>query len=198
MNQKIERMFHLFFELYSLENTTKLIDCIDNHLNKGVILSGVGKNWYICEKVAKTFISMGIPTQTLDPVHALHGDIGMIKEQTMIFISKSGSTIELVTLIKYLYDIKKKGIVNPKMVSISLKEPSTKDFMDICIYPTQNNIYEFDSKNIIPTLSINIIQMLLDWIGVTVFEKNPFLQERYPYNHPGGSIGNKLGTDKLI
>ena len=46
--------------------------------------------------------------------------------------------------------------------------------------------------------NFNIIQLLLDNWGIEIFESEPFLVERYKYNHMGGANGKKLGTDKLL
>ena len=56
----------------------------------------------------------------------------------------------------------------------------------------KSKIYEFDDRNIIPTLSINILQMLLDYIGVEIYEKSAKLIENYKFHHPGGIIGQKF------
>jgi arabinose-5-phosphate isomerase len=192
-------MFEMFYELKEHEQTDLLIDQIRINTEEGIILSGIGKNWYISEKVAKSYLSMGIKAHALDVTHALHGDIGLIRNQPIIFTSKSGKTKELLDLIKYLYHIRDLMVIRPIMIGIFLEHDSpAEEWLDVLIEPESKNVFEFDSNNIIPSLSINIIQMYLDWIGVQVFEGNVSLMNRFKYNHPGGNIGAQLDMNKEI
>lgn len=197
MNNKINLMFNIFEELMNNKTTKEVIDIISNSYKRGLIFSGVGKNWYVCQKINKTIISLGINSQTLDVVHAIHGDIGMIQNQFIFFISKSGKTEELLTLINYLVKIREKNIINPTLIGVFLENNSPIiDKLDYIICPKDfQELYEFDSKNIVPTLSINILQMLLDYIGIQIFENNSKLVKIYKYHHPAGLIGKNLNID---
>lgn len=194
-------MMNVFFELIESKETKEACDDVSCHYKSGVIFCGIGKNLYIAEKVAKTFLSLGIKANALDPVHAMHGDIGLIDVQTIFFISKGGSTKELIDLLKYINKVKKKYIgLDPYIIGLTLNyKPKFEKYLDICIKPRKKiNIYEFDKRNIIPTLSISIMQMVLDYIGVKAHENNNELVEKYKYNHPGGDIGKKLGSSELL
>ena len=203
---KIQSMFNLFFDLDNNENLNyikNLFKSDRNLLNNGFIFTGVGKNWYICEKLNKTFLSMGFKSQSLDPIHALHGDLGMVDGQMIFFISKSGNTEELIKLAKILRALKNQNIKKCIMVCICLNNTfENNGLYDYLITPSEkypkSNIYEFDNKNLIPTLSINIIQMVLDKFGVELFENCQDLIDNYKYNHMAGENGRKLGTDKLL
>ena len=202
--KKIKEMFKVFFDLKESKNYKGLMDLKDKILEDGIIFCGVGKNWYICEKVTKTFLSMGIPAQALDPVHALHGDLGMIRNQVVVFVSRSGTTEELLNLARVLQGIKKNNLCG-EVVLVGMflnNQLPYKDLFDILVVPgkkySPDKIYEFDQRNLVPSLSINIIQLLLDNWGIEIFESEPFLVERYKYNHMGGANGKKLGTDKLL
>ncbi len=197
MEVKIKKMFDMFFDLINNDKTLNLINLIHKS-KKEIILCGVGKNWYICQKIEKTLISLGIPAYSLDPVHAMHGDIGKINNQIIIFISKSGNTTELEILIEYLFKLKTKNIINPILVGLFLNNTINNKNLDFLILPSTSEIYEFDKNNLIPTLSINILQMVLDYISIKVFELNSDLMNNYKYNHPNGSIGNKLKNSRLI
>ena len=193
IRKKISYMTEVLLELLNDKKTDEIINFVFNNKEKGVIFCGVGKNWYIAQKLTKTFISLGIPAQALDAIHALHGDIGMINNQTIFFISKSGNTSELMTLVKYLISIKNKEIINPFLIGVCLNSQSKiKEFTDLFLCSKKSKIYEFDDRNIIPTLSINILQMLLDYIGVEIYEKSAKLIENYKFHHPGGIIGQKF------
>ena len=77
------------------------------------------------------------------------------------------------------------------------------DLYDICLHPdiTKYNgmhLSEFDSRNLVPSLSINIMQLTLDSLGVALFESDKELMENYKYNHLAGNNGKMLGGDKII
>ena len=68
-----------------------------------LIFSGVGKSGYIGKKMASTFSSLGLRSFFVHPVEALHGDLGSVKEEdAIVFISKSGTTEEILKLIPFL------------------------------------------------------------------------------------------------
>lgn len=203
--EKIQKMFNLFFDLNNnieLKKLKKYIITNQDILKKGFIFTGVGKNWYVCEKLNKTFISMGLKSQSLDPVHALHGDLGMIDGQVIFFISKSGKTKELINLAKVLKELKNKNIKSCITVGFFLNNQLKNEYFDYMIIPSekypQNKIYEFDEKNLIPTLSINIIQMVLDKFGVDIFESFSELVNNYKWNHLGGENGKILEVNTLL
>lgn len=203
MTTDIEEMIKIYEELLLQNNTEILTDYLSRNYKKGIIFCGVGKNWYIAEKLCKTTLSMGIPAQALDATHAMHGDIGMINDQLIIFISKSGETKELSILINYLHKIRDLGIINAKFASVFLnKHSSLIKKMDphFSIYPKTEvkEIKEFDFKGLVPSLSINIIQMFLDKIMTKIFDAHIELRNRYKYNHPYGAIGKELGMDKML
>ena len=203
--EKIQEMFELFFDLDENKELERLREYIKEHneiLDKGFIFTGVGKNWYICEKLNKTFLSMGFKSQSLDPVHALHGDLGMVDGQIIFFISKSGNTEELINLAKTLRSLNTKGIKKCIMVGFCLNNEFKNTLYDYIIIPSKkypkDKIYEFDDRNLIPTLSINIMQMVLDKFGVDLFETMPTLIENYKYNHLAGENGRRLGVNNLL
>lgn len=171
------------------------------------VFSGVGKNWYICEKVVKTFISMGIQAQALDPNHALHGDLGMLKadgEKVLVFVSRSGTTAELVKFAKVVKALKERGILTHlETVALFLnKSKPNAELFDTWIFPDDSTalsaIYEFDERDLVPSLSINIIQMVLDLFGVLLYEGHPELVAGYVYNHLSGGNGEKLGGAAIL
>lgn len=171
------------------------------------VFSGVGKNWYICEKVVKTFISMGIQAQALDCTHALHGDLGMLKtddDKVLVFVSRSGTTGELVKMAKVVKALKDKDILgNLETIALFLNPSKpNNELFDEWIVPDDlrelATIYEFDERNLVPSLSINILQMVLDLLGVILYEGHDELVGGYVYNHLSGANGEKLGGTAIL
>jgi len=171
------------------------------------IFSGVGKNWYICEKVVKTFISMGIQAQALDCMHALHGDLGMLRapgNKVLVFVSRSGTTAELVKMAKVVKKFKDEKILEDlEMIGLFLnRDKPNSEIYDSMIVPDDihdlDEIYEFDERNLVPSLSINILQMVLDLLGVLLYENRDGLVDGYVYNHLSGGNGAKLGGNEIL
>ena len=171
------------------------------------IFAGIGKNWYICQKVVKTFISMGIHAQALDCGHALHGDLGMLSgdsKKVLFFLSRSGTTKELVEVAKVVKMLKTKGhFKNLRTVGFSLNKnlPNT-DLYDDVIVPNDasilENVCEFDDRNLVPSFSIDITQLVLDFFGVLIYEAHQDLVDNYVYHHLSGANGEKLGGPKIL
>lgn len=205
IEEKIKQSNELFFDILNNEQIPGILQIIENA--DEIIFSGVGKNWYICEKVVKTWLSMGIQCQALDCVHALHGDLGMIqnnRNKVIFFISKSGTTDELVKLVKIINDLKSTGKLNPSLITtigFNLNKNSDSSLYDFNLTPSEIeylNVQEFDQRNLVPSLSINTMQMVLDYLGVQIYENDQRLIENYKYNHLAGSNGKRLGGDKII
>lgn len=68
-----------------------------------IVVTGMGKSGHIANKLAATFSSTGTPAFFMHPGEASHGDLGMITRQdTVVAISNSGNTAELITLLPIL------------------------------------------------------------------------------------------------
>ncbi len=68
-----------------------------------VIICGMGKSGLVGRKIAATFSSTGTAAIFLHPAEAIHGDLGMVRENSVvILISNSGETEEVVKLLPAL------------------------------------------------------------------------------------------------
>jgi len=101
----------------------------------------------------------------------------------------------MLKLAATVNDLKNKNVLkNIDTVGFFLnKNVANKCLFDFIIAPTKNmECYEFDDRNLVPSLSINIMQMVLDLIGAIIFNENKKLKELYKYNHMDGAIGEAL------
>ena len=181
--KKIKKIFNKYF--------VNAVDLIMNCKGK-VILSGVGKNSFICKKAAATFSSVGIPSFFVDPTGVSHGDAGQIeKKDLLIIISNSGNTAELINLLKFAnrYRIKIIGIAS-NQESTLLKASDVK----IC-YP---KLKESDSNNIVPTTSTSFTMLFCDCLATTIMSIKKFSKENFFLYHKGGNLGAKLRLAKDI
>ncbi|CAI0386146.1 unnamed protein product [Linum tenue] len=65
-----------------------------------IFFSGVGKSGFVANKISQTLVSLGIRASFLNPVDALHGDIGALSSlDVLVLFSKSGNTDELLRLV---------------------------------------------------------------------------------------------------
>ena len=97
---------HEIFGLINLNSVSnKKIDyfckVIKSH-SGNIIFCGVGKSGHIAKKLSSTFSSLGISSVFLHSTEALHGDLGVIKQNDcLIFISKSGEAEEFPEIYKF-------------------------------------------------------------------------------------------------
>ena len=63
----------------------------------------MGKSGLIGQKIAATMSSVGLPAVYMHAAEAIHGDLGLIsKNDTIIALSKSGETEEIIKLLPTL------------------------------------------------------------------------------------------------
>jgi arabinose-5-phosphate isomerase len=150
-----------------------------------LILSGVGKSGIIAEKIAMTLVSTGSKALYLPSTNFLHGDIGILSpEDTVIFLSKSGETEELLYLVPF---IKKKGAKIIAIVSNLQSRLALEADVAISL-PVEKELCPFDLS---PTIS-NEVQLLFgDALAMGLMKQKGVTLESYGENHPSGSIGKK-------
>ena len=99
----------------------KLMEAIDLIEKKegNVVLSGIGKSGMIANKIAATLTSTGTSSLFLHGTEASHGDLGLLKENDILFlISNSGETIELRNIVLFAKNN------NIKIISITANRDS--------------------------------------------------------------------------
>ena len=154
--------------------------------NAKVLLSGVGKSGIVARKIASTFSSIGLKSVYLNPLDALHGDIGLIDTLDICFlISNSGETEELIKFTNHLkkLDIKLMSIVGNIKSSIAKKSD--------CILAA-NIDKELCPLNLAPTASTTVALAIGDAIAIEWMRSNQISDQDFAKNHPGGIIGKKL------
>ena len=153
-----------------------------------IIFIGVGKSGFIAEKIASSLRSVGMKSIYINPIDALHGSIGIIKEDDMvIFISKSGESNELKPIVDY---------INNNMGKITTVSITNKP-MNYLTDNTDIHIFlEIESENRffdnIPTTSCTALMSLGNAIIICIIHLVCFEKERFHKYHPAGSIGNDL------
>ena len=169
---------------YIIENITTILKNMDP--NNHIYLTGMGKSGYICKKSASTWQSLEINASYIDLPNLPHGDFGIFRENdTLIIISNSGDTEEILYILKYL---KQNFNKNVKTISIVANgTPKLEEFSDFTY--KLNPIKEADNINMTPSTSSMIFMTLLDSIGI--YLKNDITKEEFKICHPSGSLGKK-------
>lgn len=151
-----------------------------------VIISGMGKSGHISNKIAATLASTGTPAFFVHPGEALHGDLGMITgEDTVIAISNSGTTEELVTLASV---VKRLGT---KVIGMSGDD--TSPLAEISDHHLNISVEkEACPMGLAPTSSTTVTLVMGDALAVALLEARGFTAEDFARSHPGGRLGKRL------
>ncbi len=170
-----------------------IVDECEETLKKGgkIIASGLGKNVPICEKFVGTLNSAGIDARFLHTNTAVHGDLGMIGPDDIVFLlSKGGNTYETVALAGYL---KERG-TNTWLMSFTDK-CKTMEVLDKNFIMKLRN--EGDMWDIMPNNSTTVYLIVLQGIAIELCKRMGVTLDDFKKNHPGGGIGARLRGENL-
>ena len=151
-----------------------------------VIVLGMGKSGHIAKKIAATLASTGTPAFFVHPGEAGHGDLGMIKSQdTVIAISNSGETKELISLLPLIIQI------GAPIISLSGKKQSTLTRLSTINLDVSVE-QEACPLNLAPTASTTATLVMGDALAIALQQSRGFTARDFAKYHPGGSLGNQL------
>ncbi|MBJ7536896.1 KpsF/GutQ family sugar-phosphate isomerase [Marinomonas transparens] len=152
------------------------------------VICGMGKSGLIGKKIAATLASTGTPSFFLHPGEAFHGDLGMIQAQdTLILISYSGETEELMRLLPSLKDFG-----NPSIALVGNMQSTLAKHCDCVLDISVDK--ETCPNNLAPTTSTTMTTAMGDALAVALMECRDFQPQDFARFHPGGSLGRKLLT----
>jgi len=157
------------------------------HNSKGrVIITGIGKSAIIATKIVATLNSTGTPAIFMHAADAIHGDLGLIlKDDIVVFISKSGNTPEIKVLVPFIKSAKN------KMIAITGNKDS---FLGQQVDYVLNTYVEKEAcpNNLAPTTSTTAQLVIGDALAVCLLELRGFSSKDFAKYHPGGALGKKL------
>lgn len=161
-----------------------MLDCVRN--DGIIVVSGVGKNLHIAEKMSAIFASTGTRSIVLNPVQAMHGDLGMVSSRDiLIALSFSGESAEVNNLIPA---IRRHGL---KVISMTGKSESTLAQLSDCHLeiPCGKEACPFGMA---PTNSTTATMAMGDALAMVMIDAQKFELASYAMNHPAGAIGRAL------
>ena len=151
-----------------------------------IVVTGIGKNIHVGEKIAATMASTGSTAMLLNPVQAMHGDLGMVTAADIVLaISYSGESDEVIRLIPSLRRIGVKIIGMTGKADSSLAKNSDWVYLIDCGR-------EACPFNMAPTTSTTATLALGDALAMVLLEARGFKKENFALLHPAGAIGRAL------
>ena len=153
-----------------------------------VVVSGVGKSGHVGAKIAATLASTGTPSFYVNPLDALHGDLGMITANDVaLLISNSGNSDEILRMAAFL-DEAGVPIVSMTGNPDSLLARSSMHHINVGVEK------EACPLNLAPTSSTTAALAMGDALACVLMEMRRFKAKDFAKFHPGGSLGKKLVT----
>lgn len=151
-----------------------------------VVVLGIGKSGNIGRKIAATLSSTGTAAVVLDPVDALHGDLGVVNDGDLVCaLSYSGESDELSVLILALKRFSVRIIAftgAPK----SFLARHADAVLDVRVPK------EACPHNLAPTSSTTAMLVMGDALAMSVMRARDFKPRDFALRHPAGAIGRAL------
>jgi arabinose-5-phosphate isomerase len=151
-----------------------------------LVISGIGKSAIIGQKIVATLNSTGTPSIFMHAADAIHGDLGMIREEDVVMIiSKSGESPEIRVLVSLIQNLGNPLIAMVGKIPSALSEGATH-----LLNTTVSQ--EACPNNLAPTTSTTAQMAMGDALAVCLMEAKGFTAEDFAKFHPGGALGKKL------
>ncbi len=155
-----------------------------------VLVTGLGKSGLVGAKISATFASLGLPSHSVHPSEAAHGDLGRFRPTDLVIaISNSGETDEVVNLAAIL---KQDGLP-----IIAITGPSTSANSSLAKLARVHLCLQITSEAgspefIAPTSSTTATIALGDALALACAQARSFTQSDFAKRHPGGTLGGML------
>jgi arabinose-5-phosphate isomerase len=157
-----------------------------SRLDGKVVVCGVGKSGLIGAKISATLSSTGTPAVFLDPLNALHGDVGVVnKGDVLLAISNSGESAELNNVVPYAQSLGAKTVALTGNVKSSLAKHA-----DLVIEVGVER--EACPLGLAPTASTTTMLAFGDALAMSLASVKKFTRDDYAARHPAGALGERL------
>ena len=151
-----------------------------------LVITGVGKSGIVARKIAATFSSIGLMAIYLNPLDALHGDLGVVApDDLVLLLSNSGETEELLQILPHL---KRRGTARIALVGRVISSLALG--CDVVLDGSVDR--EVCPLNLAPTASTAVAMAIGDALAAVWMERRGVSPEDFALNHPAGSLGKQL------
>jgi arabinose-5-phosphate isomerase len=150
-------------------------------------VTGVGKSGFIAMKMVATLVSLGKDAVYLNPLDALHGDSGIVRDgDVLILFSFSGSSPELIRLVKHF-----KKHFKIKVITVTgARTAPLRELSDGVI--TFSIAGEGCPLGLAPMASTTASLVIADCIASALTSPDEFKPEHFAKYHPAGTLGLSL------
>ncbi|MEM9585888.1 MAG: KpsF/GutQ family sugar-phosphate isomerase [Planctomycetota bacterium] len=158
-----------------------------------VMVTGVGKAGLVGQKLVATLASTGSPAHFLHPAEAVHGDLGRVRQDDVVWaISNSGKSEEVVRIAPLLRERSRGLIAFTADESNPLAEAAN------CVVPIGKHI-EACPNGLAPTSSTAVMMAVGDGVAMLASQLRGFNAQDFARFHPGGALGQKLAqVDQMM
>ncbi len=151
-----------------------------------VVVTGMGKAGLIGRKISATLASTGTPSHFLHPAEAMHGDLGVLRnDDLMLAISQSGETAEVTQILPH---VKSRKI--PLIALTSQRNSTLGQFASVVV--ETGRLVEADSLGVAPSTSTTVMLAIGDSMSLVLSGNRGFSHDDFAARHPGGSLGVRL------
>lgn len=153
---------------------------------KKIVVTGVGKNIPIGQKIAATLTSTGSPSVFLHPSDAMHGELGIVEAGDVVLaLSYSGESEELLALLPAI----RRNQVSIIALCANRDNALARCSDEVILIAVDAEACPF---NMAPTTSTTVTLALGDALAMVLLDARGFTREDYAKLHPGGAIGRTL------
>ena len=172
-------------ESQQVEEALQLLDhCAE--VRAKLVITGVGKSGIVARKIAATFSSIGLMAIYLNPLDALHGDLGVVaSDDVILLLSNSGETEELIAMLPHL---KRRG--SRRIALVGRVASRLARACDVVLDGSVDR--EVCPLNLAPTASTAVAMAIGDALATAWMERRNISPQDFALNHPAGALGKQL------
>ena len=168
-----------------VEAALDLLDVCASRRGK-LVITGVGKSGIVARKIAATFASIGLMAIYLNPLDALHGDLGVVAADDLaLLLSNSGETEELLQILPHL---RRRGTACIALVG--RVQSSLARGCDVVLDGSVDR--EVCPLNLAPMASTAVAMAIGDALAAVWMERRGVSEKDFALNHPAGALGKQL------
>jgi arabinose-5-phosphate isomerase len=151
-----------------------------------IAVTGTGKSADVGQKIAGTLNSTGTRAYTLDATRAMHGDLGMVHPNDVVFVlSYSGESEEIVRLLGPL-----RQLALAVVALTGNRESTLASNADVVM--AIGPLEEACPLGLAPSTSTTAMIAVGDALAFVLLQLRQFTREDFARYHPAGSLGRKL------
>ena len=165
-----------------------IVECAE--ASGSVLVSGMGKSGLVGGKISATLASLGIPSHTVHPAEAVHGDLGRFRRQDcLIALSNSGETHEVVNLAAI---VRQDGLPVVSITGARRETPSSLERVATVALVLGVEREAGGESFAAPTTSTTAAMAIGDALALAAAARRSFTNADFAKRHPGGSLGGLL------